>query len=183
MTARPDAFLDALRAEGPAPDRAGCMDLYAWLVGSWDLDVTEFGADGAVRRRPGEWHFGWVLEGRAIQDVWIVPPRGLRGPADAAGTQAEYCGTTLRIPDPRIEAWRIQYNDPVVQAHLAMIGRRQGADIVQDGTDSAGTPRRWSFSDITPGSFRWRGEVSTDGGATWQCHIEFLARRRRAHPA
>ena len=28
------------------------------------------------RRRNGEWHFGWVLEGRAIQDVWIVPPRG-----------------------------------------------------------------------------------------------------------
>ena len=67
------AFSDALCAQAPADDRAGRMELYGWLVGSWDLDVTRFQADGAVIRRKGEWHFGWVLEGRAIQDVWIIP--------------------------------------------------------------------------------------------------------------
>jgi hypothetical protein len=168
MTASP--FLAALHAAGPAPDRADAMGLYGWLVGSWALDVTEFLPDGdAPRRRPGAWHFGWVLEGRAIQDVWTVPARD--------GTEPGYCGTTLRTWDPRIGAWRIQYTDPAVQAYLTMIGRREGADIVQLGTDSAGAQRRWSFSEIAPGAFRWRGEVSPDGGATWNCHIDFRARR------
>ena len=73
-----NAFLEALGADGPAADRAGKMDLYGRFVGSWELDVMQIRDDGTQRRRPGEWHFGWALEGRAIQDVWIVPPRGER---------------------------------------------------------------------------------------------------------
>jgi len=174
---REAAFTDALQAASPAADRAGRMDLYGWLIGSWDLEVTEHLPDGSERRRPGEWHFAWVLEGRAIQDVWIVPPRGARRGSDAAA-QAEYYGTTLRIYDPRIDAWHIRYFDPVIQAEVTQTGRRQGEGIIQEGTDSTGTPRRWSFSEITPESFRWRGEVSTDGGKSWQVQTEFLARRR-----
>jgi hypothetical protein len=48
---------------------------------------------------------------------------------------------------------------------------------VQDGTNDAGEPTRWSFSDITPDSFRWRGERSRDGGATWQLQADFVLRR------
>jgi hypothetical protein len=176
MNATSTRLLDALQADGPATDRIGKMDLYGWLVGSWDIDVTEFLEDGSQRRRPGEWHFGWVLEGRAIQDVWIVPPRGARHPGDAAA-HGDYCGTTLRTYDPHIDAWQIQYTDPVIQAYLTMVGRRQGQDIVQDGTNVAGQAVRWSFSDIAPQSFRWRGEWSADGGNTWQLKIEFIARR------
>jgi hypothetical protein len=29
--------MDALAAADPAADRAGKMDLYGWLIGSWDL--------------------------------------------------------------------------------------------------------------------------------------------------
>lgn len=32
----PSAFLDA---DGPAAGRGSKMDLYGWLVGSWELDV------------------------------------------------------------------------------------------------------------------------------------------------
>ena len=95
------AFLDALGADGPSADRAGKMDLYGRFVGSWDLDVRQFSEDGGERRRAGEWHFGWTLEGRAIQDVWIVPPRGelRRGDAAAAGVRGEIeslCATVGR---------------------------------------------------------------------------------------
>lgn len=169
-------FLEALGAEGPSPDRAGNMDLYGSLIGSWELDVTGYPEGGAVRRRPGEWHFGWVLEGRAIQDVWIVPPRGAR-PGDAAANVNSY-GTTLRTYDPRIDAWQIQWTDPVTQTYLTMIGRKAGQDIVQLGQGPGGTLIRWSFSEITPQSFHWHGEVSADDGATWRCNVEFLARRR-----
>ena len=101
MTASP--FLDALGGDGAAADRAGKMDLYARFVGSWDLDVTQFSRDGAPRRHKGEWHFGWVLEGRAIQDVWIVPPRGERRGGDAAANvirTAPRCGCSTPASTP-----------------------------------------------------------------------------------
>jgi hypothetical protein len=170
-------FLDALGADGPAADRAGKMELYGRFVGSWDLDVTQIADDGSQRRRPGEWHFGWALEGRAIQDVWIVPPRGELRHGDAAANVNSY-GTTLRIYDPVIDAWRIQWSDPVTLNFLHMIGRGEGDDIVQLGSRPDGKPIRWSFSEITPTSFRWRGEISDDAGASWRLNVEFLARRR-----
>src|ERR1700687_558097 len=93
MAAHARAFLEALDAGGPAADRAGNMHLYGWLVGSWELDVVGYPDHGPQRRRPGEWHFGWVLEGRAIQDVWIVPSRQARRPGEAV--ENGFYGTTL----------------------------------------------------------------------------------------
>jgi hypothetical protein len=170
------AFLDALAAEGPAAGLgAGNADLYGWLIGSWDLDVTRFLDDGTIRRRPGEWHFGWVLEGRAIQDVWIVPPRGPARTGDAICAVQPY-GTTLRVYDPALDAWRVQWTDPVTQSFFIMTGRKEGDDIVQLGQGPGGNLIRWSFREIKPDSFLWRGEVSADG-TTWQTQVEFRAIR------
>jgi hypothetical protein len=172
-------FLDALGAAGPSADRRGKMDLYGRFVGSWDLDVRQFPEGGNERRRPGEWHFGWALEGRAVQDVWIVPPRGEQRGGDAAARFNSY-GTTLRVYDPDIDAWRIQWTDPVTRSFLQMIGRAEGDDIVQLGTLSDGKLARWSFRNITADSFLWRGEISADNGATWRVNTEFTARRKSA---
>ena len=174
MTASP--FLDALGADGPAADRTGKMDLYGRFVGSWELDVMQIADDGSHRRRKGEWHFGWALEGRAIQDVWIVPPRGELRRGDAAANVNSY-GTTLRVYDPRIDAWQIQWTDPVTQNFLQMVGREQGDDIVQLGTRPDGQLIRWRFTEITRNSFRWTGEISADQGASWRLHVDFSARR------
>jgi hypothetical protein len=169
-------FLEALGACGPAVDRGGKMDLYGRFVGSWDLDVAQFPDDGTVRRRKGEWHFGWALEGRAIQDVWIVPPRGELRHGDAAANVNSY-GTTLRVYDSRIDAWHVQWSDPVTQNFLQMIGRAEGDEIVQLGKRADGYLVRWRFSNITPDSFLWQGEVSADGGTSWRMVTEFTARR------
>ena len=164
MTAsRSPTFIDALHTDRPAPDRADKMGLYGWLTGRWEMDAVTYGDDGSTHTGRGEIHFGWVLEGRAIQDVWILP--GI------------FHGTTLRVYDPDIDAWHILWSDPVRQYYARQIGRARGNDIVQEGKNDAGAMLRWSFTDITPDSFRWLGERSTDGGATWQLQAEFLARR------
>ena len=159
MTA--NTFSGVLHSSGAAPDRSTKMKLYGWLIGDWTMDATVWRDDGASHRGAGEIHFGWVLEGRAIQDVWILP--GI------------FYGTTLRVYDPGIDAWHIVWSDPVRQVYSRQIGRANGDDIVQLGKNDAGDDVRWSFSQITPHSFRWRGERLRDGA--WQLQAEFFARR------
>jgi hypothetical protein len=156
------SFPDALHATGPAPERAENLQLYGWLIGSWTMDAVVTKEDGSKYTGPGEIHFGWVLEGRAIQDVWILP--GL------------FHGTTLRVYDPKLDAWHILWSDPLHQVYRRQLGRKAGADIVQQGTDDAGVPVRWSFVDITPDSFRWLGE-RLPNGKDRELQAEFRARR------
>ena len=90
--------------DGPASDRAEKMALYGQFVGTWDTDVVSHEQDGAQHRGHGEIHFGWVLEGRAIQDVWMIPRREeRRAGMPAMPVAGNWYGTTLRIYDPRID--------------------------------------------------------------------------------
>lgn len=156
--------LDALFSDGPAPDRAGKMNLYAQFIGRWDMDAVMHADDGSSQAGRGEIHFlGFVLEGRAIQDVWILP--------------GVFYGTTLRIYDPGLDAWHILWSDPLRQFYARQIGRPRGNDIVQVGKDDTGAPRRWSFTEITRDSFHWIGELSADGGTNWRMQVECFARR------
>ena len=82
------------------------------MIGSGELNVYHFeywATDVSVRGIRGEIHFGWILEGRAVQDVWIM--RSERT-ADL-GTDYEHLGTTLRVWDPSIQASRITCINPV----------------------------------------------------------------------
>ena len=157
------SLVDALHATGPAADRADAMRLYGWLIGRWTMDAVVHADDGTRHTGTGAIHFGWVLEGRAIQDIWILP--------------GVFHGTTLRIYDPGLDAWHILWSDPLRQFYARQIGRAQGRDIVQEGSNDAGERLRWSFTDIHPDAFRWLGERSRDGGATWEVQAEFRARR------
>ena len=157
------SFPDALHATGPAPDRAGKMALYGWLIGAWDMEAVVHRDDGTTHRGRGEIHFAWVLEGRAIQDVWILP--------------GVFYGTTLRVYDPGLDAWHILWSDPLKQYYTRQIGRARGRDIVQEGRLEDGAAIRWSFTEIATDSFRWLGERSLDDGATWRLEAEFRARR------
>ncbi|MDX8528704.1 hypothetical protein RFM68_29955 [Mesorhizobium sp. MSK_1335] len=161
-------FLAALGSEGPSADRAKDMDLYAWLIGSWGMDTLHHLDDGTIQKWDGECHFGWVLEGRAIQDLWIRPKR----PAPST-----MYGTTLRIFDPRIGGWYIIWSDPLNQDYARQIGRAEGKDIVQIGADSRGLQTRWRFTAITADSFHWIGEERSAESDPWRITYEHFARR------
>jgi hypothetical protein len=156
-------FATALLSPAPAADRAAKMTLYAFLIGDWVFDATVHRDDGSTHRGTGEIHAVWALDGRALQDVWILP--GL------------FYGTTLRVYDPALDAWHILWNDPLKQYYARQLGRARGADIVQEGQTDKGLPVRWSFLDRNEDRFRWLGEYSLDNGVTWRTQAEFLARR------
>jgi hypothetical protein len=169
------AFVEALHSAGPLADHAAKLDLYGRFVGAWEFGAKRFLEDGSVLTGRGEIHFGWVLEGRGIQDVWILPARG-SGPSPSLG-QWTFYGTTLRVYDPSQDAWHIFWSDPRTQYYSRQLGRAEGDRIVQVGADGTGSAVRWSFSQITEDAFRWLGERSSDDGASWQLEVEFLARR------
>jgi hypothetical protein len=156
-------FLSTLHADDPYAPLADKLNLYGRFVGDWTMRATLFPEPGKKLEAEGEIHFGWILEGRAVQDVWILP--------------GFFHGTTLRVYDPAINAWHILWTEPFKQYYPSMIGRAEGADIVQEGKDMGGREIRWCFREITAGSFRWTGEKRCRDGH-WFMDSDIAVSRR-----
>ena len=170
-----DPFVDILTSTRRRPDMSVEDDLYGFLIGSWQLDIAAYPDDGDVTHSTGEAQCARVLDGRAIQDVFINPQRSDR--TSDSPKFANWYGTTFRYFDPAIRAWRVFWFNPDDGVRAELIGRRRGNDIVQDGHFPDGTPIRWTYSDITPDSCRWRGEKLEPGNKAWRLQVEFSARR------
>jgi hypothetical protein len=160
-------LIAALHRTGPTGPHADRLMLFGQFVGSWDIAWSGLDADGGTGQMQGELHFGWVLGGRAVQDIWIVSGDGpgLRG----------FHGTTVRLYDPAIDAWRSTWIDPLNNRVRRFIGRPVDGDIVLISDEEE--PRlRWSFTGITPRSFTWRGEISRHG-QPWSLEEEMAVTR------
>ena len=165
---------DVFVSDGPDPHGPPELMQFGRFVGAWDLDVICYDEQGEVSRRlPGEWHFGWALEGRAVADVWIVPSRSRR---DGSGPPSGEYGMSLRFFDPDIDAWRSTWLGPVHKVVLPFLAKQVGDEMRLERTDGDRLVR-WSFSEITPSSFRWRNTTSDDGGEKWRLEQEFFACR------
>lgn len=169
-----EALFQNLHADGPAADRAQHMMLYGQFVGSWNGTLRYLDAEGVRRETTAEVHFGWVLEGRAIQDVWIAPSR--QGRND--GERLLMHGSTFRIYDPQNDLWHITWLDPVKQLRSVMTGRKIGDEIIQEYRADDGKRVQWLFTEITPDSFHWINRDSADDGGSWNVRGEFFLRRR-----
>jgi hypothetical protein len=168
-------LMAALHVTGPAGAHADKLMLFGRFVGSWHLEWSGTDARGQPATMHGELHFGWVLGGRAVQDVWIVPGRGQPG---EGRPPLAFHGSTIRFYDPAIRAWRSTWVEPVNRRVRRFIGRPSGRDIVLL-SDEENPQLRWRFTDITADSFTWRAETSHDGGATWLFDEQMLATRTR----
>ena len=157
-------MIHALTAATPA-----APDLYGRLAGVWDVGNRYYDEDKAEwRTGTVVWTFGWVLDGRAVQDVmWFTESDGSRT-----------TGSTMRLYDPSADIWHVVWFSPYGRT-VSLTGRAgDGGDIVQEGRRLDGRPVRWLFTEVTGESFRWLGYVSEDGGETWRLEQEMLARRR-----
>lgn len=171
------SFLRVLHADGPDPERKEKLELYAWLVGQWEMDVTTILADGSTHAGRGEIHAGWILQGRGIQDVWMIPRLEERRPGiEQLPGAGNWYGTTLRIYDPALDAWRILWNDPATNFFTQQTARARGRDIVQEGLDPRGGSARWIFAEIGPASFHWTAEHTLDN-ENWRKEVDIRAHR------
>ena len=169
-------FHAVLASATRSPQIAESDDLYGWLIGSWELDILHYWTDVRGQNLKGEAHFGWVLDGLAVQDVWKLPRRA---EGEELSKTKLTSGTTMRVWDPTLRAWRVTWINPASGVRNELIGRRIGNDIVQIGTHPDGTPIRWNFTEITSTSFLWSGEALDTDGTTWKLQGQFRARRIR----
>lgn len=166
------SFAESLISAGPHKAIPPEQQIFAPFIGSWDLLVHWFDEAGKLSREDrGEWHFAWILEGRGIQDVWIVPPRKER--ADRSFLH-EY-GTSLRFFDATLGAWQSTWIGPMHGVVRTFIARKIGAQVMLETTEGEAPRMRWSFSDVQANSFSWRNELWTEGG--WRVQQTFAARR------
>jgi hypothetical protein len=166
-------MVTALKAMGPHPSLGDQANVFDRLVGTWDVEYTDFLKDGKVTHRSGEFIVGWVMDGRAIQDFWIVYPSGTHEEREVY--------SDLRYYDPKSRSWPAIFIDVEHASVARFTGGAAGDDrIVLDTSDFDGTDTRWSINDIRSGSFVWREEESLDGGKTWRLLAEHHMKRRRA---
>lgn len=139
----------ALLANGPDPAYERELMTYGQFVGSWDLVSTQHSTGKVIT---GEAHFGWVMRGRAVQDIWIS-----NDPDDPG------FGTTVRIYRPDEQAWWISFQESVGIIAAQLTGKVVGDEIVENSNWDAGDfPTQWVFSNIRSDGFHWRVQ-SPDG--------------------
>lgn len=169
MSKRREQMIRALGADGPHPSLGEQAQVFDRFVGTWNADYTNFAPDGAVlERSTGQVLFGWILDGRAVQDIWTWES----GDASQAGS-----GTTIRYFDTAAGVWQVIWILPQSGLFLTLRGGMVGDRIVLEGENADGSRRRWSFNDIGPDAFTWRGERSEDAGSTWHPNAEYRMTR------
>lgn len=153
----------ALLAEAPHPSLGDQARVFDRFVGAWDTHYTHLAEDGAIEEEyDGRVTFGWVVDGWAMQDVW-----------SGGGS----VGTTFRWFDHQAGRWTAVWFAPESNVVTTVTGGAVEDRIVLLGRDEDGSLRRWSFDDIRPSSFTWRGERSKDGGLTWRLEAEYHMKR------
>jgi hypothetical protein len=165
-------MVTALKAMGPHPSLGDQAKVFGRLIGTWDVEYTDFSKDGKVTHRSGELIFGWVMDGRAIQDFWMVYPSGARKEREVY--------TDLRYYDPKSRTWPSTFIDVEHASVARFTGGAVGDRIVLDTRDFDDTDTRWSINDIRSDSFLWREEESLDGGKSWRLTAEHHMKRRGA---
>lgn len=123
-------LVTVLKATSPHPSLGDQAEVLSRLVGTWDVEYTDFGKDGKANHRTGQFIVGWVLDGRALQDVWIVNPSGTRKDREVYAY--------VHYFDPKARTWGATFFDP---AH-GSIARFTGGPVGTPARSTVRLPRR-----------------------------------------
>lgn len=137
---------------------------FDFWVGAWDVNLR-------VRHNDGTWHddiqareYSYpLLDGKAIMELWSETSR-------VNGRQ----GYSIRYYRGDLDQWELWLNWPEPNqsgsSYLRGQFRHNRGEFFSDSkqNDSTTVTARYTFSDITPTSFRWDDAFTADHGATWR---------------
>lgn len=148
-------FMEALISKGKNKALPEEYNYFEKLIGSWSIDYVDNNDSFVIK---GEWHFSWVLEGMAIQDVIILP-------------EYEY-GTSIRIYNPDTHAWDVAYG--YTGKIIRLEARKQDDMIVLTYINDES--RKWVFKKIEDTKFHWQN-VTVKSNGEWHINAEINAVR------
>ena len=148
-------FCQALTSEEKNKAVPEEYNYFGKLIGSWKIDYINNRTSQVLK---GEWHFSWVLEGMAIQDVIVLPG-------------FEY-GTTLRVYNPVTHAWDVAYcyTGRIMRFEA---GKQENKIVLTSIEDET---RKWVFNQIEDNYFHWQDITVTQDGK-WQVDFDLYAER------
>ncbi len=177
-----------LPTESFAPDLATDeARAYDFWIGEWttnwrprDPDGLDFLPEGTHLRQ----HVYTMLDGKALVEFGE--------PLDPDPAIASGRGISIRYLDGETGEWIMVQNWPAVGFDgLALTDQLTGPALrnrvqlyshdAQRSTPEAPVVRRYTFSDIHDGSFRWEGASTFDGGTSWQTWTMIDLDRIEAH--
>jgi hypothetical protein len=163
----------ALPAKGPHPSLGDQEKTFGRFVGTWQVEYMDVKKDGTQLHRTGLFIVGWIMYGRAIQDLWIVDP--------SPGHAEREIYADVRYFDPKTLTWPSVFFD-LEQASMAKFsGGAASADrVVFQSSEIDNHLTRWSFDDTGPNTLEFRDQSSSDEGKTWKLRAEYHMRRKTA---
>lgn len=140
-------------------------DWYAPLLGDWKFEYYEPGG----RHLKGEWFFRRILEGTAIEDIFICPSRETK--ETHPQPDGEY-GVAVRMYNKEERCYDMTYVCTKGTTRLR-IQKEHGkiACTVLDKPEN-----KWVFSEITENTFHWQNVTVLENGE-WQTNCEVFADR------
>lgn len=132
---------------------------YDRFIGTWDVRYEIYDKHGGVRHYRGQVIYSWILDGRALQEIWT---------GNAHDEQFQPYGTLIGFHDSKHQCWKEVWLYPEQGVATVVCGTEADGRIVLTGRNEAGAMERWTTSDIQANSFVARFEISDDAGKTWR---------------
>ena len=168
-------FLVALYSDKANPELGENQKLFGQFIGEWEFDWYGYETGKEKQHEKGEWIFSWVLDGRVVQDLWIIPERNRRNQPGLP--KGEY-GTTLRFFNEKTKVWNIVWVAPVNSRINTFEAKKNGEEIILTETSNNDIKMKWIFSSIQKDSFYWKRIESDDNGENWKLTQEMIVRRK-----
>jgi hypothetical protein len=146
---------------------------FGQLVGIWDITDETLQQDGTWQTGEGaEWIWYYTLDGYAIQDDWIAPPRSV----PTSETPRQY-GTNLRIYNPAAQQWDLTWISNTDRKLSTFTATEEGSTLVMRGTHASGNDARITFFDMTNTTFEWKLAFGQDDGSWLEVYRIHAVRR------
>ncbi len=145
-------------ADGQAEDTPTELQQFGQFIGTWKCTSFSRGRDKSWQPNPWEntWTWYWVLDGHAIQDVWVGSPDSPPG---------WNAGTNIRIYDEAAQRWRMAWTTTLSKQFDFYEAEPVDGNMVMQGDIPARGQRpahsaRITFHEITDTSFSWKYEAA-----------------------